>query len=33
LSVDPRKHRVYLPLENVDGRPVLRIYEPAEHRE
>jgi DNA-binding beta-propeller fold protein YncE len=29
VSVDPRTHRVYLPLENVDGRPVLRIYEPA----
>ncbi len=29
VSVDPRTHRVYLPLENVDGKPVLRIYEPA----
>jgi DNA-binding beta-propeller fold protein YncE len=29
VSVDPRTHRVYLPLENVDGRPVLRIYEPT----
>jgi DNA-binding beta-propeller fold protein YncE len=29
VSVDPRTHRVYLPLENVGGRPVLRIYEPA----
>jgi len=29
VSVDPRTHRVYLPLENIDGRPVLRIYEPA----
>ena len=29
VSVDPRTHRVYLPLENVDGRPVLRIFEPA----
>jgi DNA-binding beta-propeller fold protein YncE len=28
VSVDPRTHRVYLPLENVAGRPVLRIYEP-----
>jgi DNA-binding beta-propeller fold protein YncE len=28
VSVDPRNHRVYLPLENVDGRPVLRIFEP-----
>jgi DNA-binding beta-propeller fold protein YncE len=29
VSVDPRTHRVYLPLENIDGRPVLRIYLPA----
>jgi hypothetical protein len=29
VSVDPRTHRVYLPLENIRGRPVLRIYEPA----
>jgi len=29
VSVDPRTHRVYLPLENINGRPVLRIYEPA----
>jgi 6-phosphogluconolactonase (cycloisomerase 2 family) len=29
VSVDPRTHRVYLPLENIDGRPVLRIYEPT----
>lgn len=28
VSVDPRTHRIYVPLENVDGRPVLRIYEP-----
>jgi DNA-binding beta-propeller fold protein YncE len=28
VSVDPRTHLVYLPLENVSGRPVLRIYEP-----
>lgn len=28
VSVDPRTHLVYLPLENVKGRPVLRIYEP-----
>jgi DNA-binding beta-propeller fold protein YncE len=32
VSVDPRTHRVYLPLENVDGRPLLRIYEPAPPR-
>jgi DNA-binding beta-propeller fold protein YncE len=29
VSVDPRTHRVYLPLENIDGKPLLRIYEPA----
>ena len=29
VSVDPRTHRVYVPLENVNGRPVLRIYEPV----
>jgi DNA-binding beta-propeller fold protein YncE len=29
VSVDPRTHRVYLPLESINGRPVLRIYEPA----
>ena len=29
VSVDPRTHRVYLPLENVNGHPVLRIYEPS----
>ena len=27
VSVDPRTHLVYLPLENMNGRPVLRIYE------
>lgn len=27
VSVDPRTHRVYLPLENINGHPVLRIYE------
>ena len=32
VSVDPRTHRVYLPLENVDGRPLLRIYESATAR-
>jgi len=26
VSVDPRTHRVYLPLENINGHPVLRIY-------
>ena len=29
VAVDPRTHRVYLPLENVDGRPVLRILTPT----
>jgi DNA-binding beta-propeller fold protein YncE len=28
VAVDPRSHLVYLPLERVDGRPVLRIMEP-----
>jgi 6-phosphogluconolactonase (cycloisomerase 2 family) len=28
VSVDPRTHLVYLPLENVNGHPALRIYEP-----
>jgi DNA-binding beta-propeller fold protein YncE len=30
VSVDPRNHRVYLPLEKVNGRPLLRVYEPAQ---
>lgn len=25
VSVNPENHEVYLPLQNVDGRPVLRI--------
>ena len=29
VAVDPMTHRVYLPLENVGGRPVLRILSPA----
>jgi DNA-binding beta-propeller fold protein YncE len=29
VSVDPRTHLVYVPLENVNGHPVLRIYEPT----
>jgi sugar lactone lactonase YvrE len=28
VSVDPRTHLVYLPLENVAGHPLLRIFEP-----
>jgi 6-phosphogluconolactonase (cycloisomerase 2 family) len=30
VSVDPRTHLVYLPLENVNGHPVLRIYAPIQ---
>jgi len=29
VAVDPRTHRVYLPLENVGGKPVLRVLEPS----
>ncbi|MGI8548541.1 MAG: hypothetical protein ACR2M1_14650, partial [Gemmatimonadaceae bacterium] len=29
VAVDPRTHHVFLPLENVGGRPVLRIMEPG----
>lgn len=29
VCVDPATHLVYLPLKNVDGRPVLRIMEPT----
>jgi DNA-binding beta-propeller fold protein YncE len=28
VAVDPGSHRVYLPLENVNGQPVLRVLEP-----
>jgi DNA-binding beta-propeller fold protein YncE len=28
VSVDPRTHFVYLPLEDVNGHPVLRVYKP-----
>jgi DNA-binding beta-propeller fold protein YncE len=28
VAVDPRTHRVYLPLENVNGRPLLRVLMP-----
>ena len=30
VSVDPKSHLVYFPLENVNGRPLLRIMRPAE---
>jgi YVTN family beta-propeller protein len=29
VSVDPATHQIYLPLENVEGTPVLRILEPV----
>jgi DNA-binding beta-propeller fold protein YncE len=29
VSVDPKTHLVYLPLENVDGHPLLRIMRPV----
>lgn len=29
VAVDPRTHRVYLPLQDIDGRPVLRILMPG----
>jgi DNA-binding beta-propeller fold protein YncE len=29
ISVDPKTHLVYLPLENVDGHPLLRILRPV----
>ncbi len=32
VSVDPKTHLVYFPLENVDGHPLLRIMRPADQR-
>jgi DNA-binding beta-propeller fold protein YncE len=29
VAVDPRTHRVYLPLENIEGRPLLRVMIPG----
>lgn len=29
VAVDPRTHRVYLPLENIEGRPLLRVMVPS----
>ncbi|MEA2262901.1 MAG: hypothetical protein QOJ51_5726 [Acidobacteriaceae bacterium] len=29
VSVDPKTHLVYFPLENINGRPLLRIMEPT----
>jgi hypothetical protein len=30
VAVDPRTHLVYFPLEDVGGKPVLRIMKPAD---
>lgn len=30
VAVDPSTHRVYLPLQDVDGKPLLRILAPAQ---
>ena len=30
VAVDPATHRVYLPIERLDGRPMLEIYRPDE---
>ncbi len=30
VSVDPKTHLVYFPLENIDGHPLLRIMKPAD---
>jgi DNA-binding beta-propeller fold protein YncE len=32
VSVDPKAHLVYFPLENVDGHPLLRIMRPADQK-
>jgi len=32
VSVDPKTHLVYFPLENVNGRPLLRIMKPTQPR-
>jgi hypothetical protein len=29
VAVDSRTHCVYVPLENLDGKPVLRIMQPT----
>ena len=31
VAVDPSTHRVYFPLQNVNGKPVLRIAVPSDH--
>ncbi len=30
VALDPKTHRVYLPLQDVNGKPVLRILAPAD---
>jgi len=30
VSVDPKTHLVYFPLQNIDGKPVLRIMQPVQ---
>ncbi len=30
IAVDSQTHRVYVPLENMDGRPILRVFAPVE---
>jgi DNA-binding beta-propeller fold protein YncE len=30
VSVDPKTHLVYFPLENIDGKPCLRIMRPVQ---
>jgi DNA-binding beta-propeller fold protein YncE len=30
VAVDPKTHRVYFALENVDGRPVIRVMAPSD---
>jgi DNA-binding beta-propeller fold protein YncE len=32
VSVDPKTHLVYFPLENVNGRPLLRIMRPLDEK-
>ena len=32
VAVDPGTHRVYLPLANLDGHPVLRVLAPSDVR-
>jgi len=33
VSVDPKTHLVYFPLENVNGHPLLRIMRPVDHNQ